>query len=164
MADRRPSALVLTLASVLGMALLVAVLVPRHLLVDPRFSTALLARVTGALAVVGLYALAPPVYAAGVGLAVAAVLVAPATLTEVGLAVLGATLVLARDATSTPRPAVAALALLSAGAVMLTTAALASFAFAALWQAALALVAAGATLVYGVHRYERVRMGLVSDT
>lgn len=164
MADRRPAAVAIALAGALGLAMLVAALVPLDLIVDPRLSVELLTSAVGAVALVCLYALAPPVYAAGVGLAIVAVLVAPATPAEVVVAVAGAALVLVRDARTAQRPIVAVIALLSSAAVTLATAALATVTLGVLWQAALALCVVGATLIYGVHRYERVRMGLVSDT
>ncbi len=166
--ERTPATVALSLAGALGVALLVAAFTPRAVLAGPPyplpFVADLLVPGLGALLLVGLYALAPPVYAAGVGLAVAAVLVAPPTPTQTVVAAAGATLVLARDARTARRPTVAALALLSSAAVLLTAATLATVTLDALWQAALVLVAVGATLVYGMHRYERVRMGLVSDT
>jgi uncharacterized membrane protein len=146
--------------------MLLVVAAPWELVLAPETITipSLAASIIGVIAILGLYAVAPPVYAAGVGVAIAAVLTRDPSLLQSSVVAISGLLVLVKDATDVRRPSVGAVAILSAGIVVLAAAALAVLFLPDLWAAALALLALGATLVYGVHRYERVRMGLVSDT
>lgn len=166
MPSRRAAAWTFRLLSVLGLLMLLVVAAPWELLLAPETITipSLAASIIGVIAILGLYAVAPPVYAAGVGVAIAAVLTRDPSLLQSSVVAISGLLVLVKDATDVRRPSVGAVAILSAGIVVLAAAALAVLFLPDLWAAALALLALGATLVYGVHRYERVRMGLVSDT
>lgn len=166
MPSRRTAAWTFRLLSALGLLMLLVIAAPWELVLAPETVTltSLAASVVGVITILGLYAIAPPVYAAGVGVAIAAVLVRDPSLLQSGVVAVSGLLVLVKDATGVRRPSVGAVALLSAGIVVLAAAALAVLFVPDLWAAALALIALGAVLVYGVHRYERVRMGLVSDT
>lgn len=106
----------------------------------------------------------PAPYAVAFG-TVALAAFTPSSAFVVGLAGVGALGVLG-DALRTGDRATdlrALAAFVLAAVVLLAVVGVAGTATDATWLLALALVAAGATLAYGTHRYERVAMGLVTE-